>query len=90
MIFRFCSNVVNIRLLQMESFVARHVLIKLVHAGDGDGDAAIEEAAEADETNRKPGILCFGRRQLWTIGIYIMALIPALIVDDLGREYLVY
>lgn len=68
----------------MESFVARHVLIKLVHSGDMDGEAAIEAATEADEANRKPGFLCLGRRQLWTLGIYVGALIPALIVDDLG------
>lgn len=73
----------------MESFVARHVLIKLVHSGDMEGDsiaseAASEEAAEVDENNRKPGFLCLGRRQLWTLGIYLMALIPALIFNDLG------
>jgi len=68
----------------MESFVARHVLIKLIHNGDMEGEAAAEAAAEADEGNRKPGILCLGRRQAWTLGIYVMALIPALIVDDLG------
>jgi sodium-coupled neutral amino acid transporter 11 len=68
----------------MESFVARHVLIKLVHNGDQEGEAAAEAAAEADEANSSPGILCLGRRQAWTLGIYLAALIPALIVNDLG------
>lgn len=68
----------------MESFVARHVLIKLIHNGDQEGEAAAEAAVEADEANSNPGILCLGRRQAWTLGIYIAALIPALILDDLG------
>lgn len=43
-----------------------------------------EAAANADESNYNPGFLCLGRRQAWTFLIYILALIPALIVDDLG------
>ena len=43
-----------------------------------------EAAANADESNFNPGFLCLGRRQAWTLLIYILALIPALIVDDLG------
>jgi sodium-coupled neutral amino acid transporter 11 len=64
----------------MESFVARHVLIKLIHNGDMDGEAA----ANADESNYNPGFLCLGRRQVWTLAIYAMALIPALFLNDLG------
>ena len=43
-----------------------------------------EAAANADELNVNPGFLCLGRRQAWTLLIYALALIPALIVDDLG------
>ena len=64
----------------MESFVARHVLVKLIHNGDMDGEAA----AEAEESSSSPGFLCMGRRQTWTLAIYIVCLIPALIVDDIG------
>jgi sodium-coupled neutral amino acid transporter 11 len=64
----------------MESFVARHVLIKLIHNGDMDGEAA----ANADEVNSNPGVLCLGRRQAWTLAIYAVALIPSLFLDDLG------
>lgn len=62
----------------MESFVARHVLIKLVFDGDMDGHSTDESSGESSSS----GML--GRRQLWTMLIYICTLIPALIVDDLG------
>jgi sodium-coupled neutral amino acid transporter 11 len=65
----------------MESYVARHVIIKIVHRGDMDGG---EEFAEKVEDNALPGWKCFGRRQLATLAIYICSLIPALLVDDVG------
>lgn len=57
----------------MESLVARHVLVMLAHGGDIDGP-------EGEST----GFLCLNRRRSWTILIYVMALVPALIFDDLG------
>ena len=61
----------------MESFVARHVLIKLLHNGDMDS-VDIENGREGG------GYFCLNRRQSWTLAIYIMALTPALFLDDLG------
>eukprot|EP00555_Chaetoceros_dichaeta_P003309 CAMPEP_0198250496 /NCGR_PEP_ID=MMETSP1447-20131203/1668_1 /TAXON_ID=420782 /ORGANISM="Chaetoceros dichaeta, Strain CCMP1751" /LENGTH=665 /DNA_ID=CAMNT_0043935343 /DNA_START=26 /DNA_END=2023 /DNA_ORIENTATION=- len=66
----------------MESFVARHVLIALFHHGNMDGTDASNYNA-----NRSPeggGYFCFNRRQTWTWVIYILCLIPALLVDDIG------
>jgi hypothetical protein len=61
----------------MESFVARHVLVKMFFGGNIDGPL--------DENgNPQKEFLCFSRRFAVTIGIYILTLIPALIVDDLG------
>jgi len=67
----------------MESFVARHVLIMLFHGGDMDGkdDPKYNEALGTGEAG---GYLCFNRRQTWTWGIYVLTLIPALLVDDIG------
>lgn len=65
----------------MESFVARHVLIKIIHKGDMDGGEAFTEAVE---DNALPGWKCFGRRQVWTLVIYLLCLIPALVFDDVG------
>jgi len=61
----------------MESFVARHVFVMLVHQGDMD-------AEHADGGRDGGGILCLNRRRLWTLGIYIIALVPALFLNDLG------
>mmetsp|Transcript_21959 Transcript_21959/g.62974 ORF Transcript_21959/g.62974 Transcript_21959/m.62974 type:complete len:616 (+) Transcript_21959:17-1864(+) len=61
----------------MESFVARHVFVMLVHQGDMD-------AAHADGGRDGGGFLCLNRRRLWTLGIYFLALIPALFLNDLG------
>ena len=52
----------------MESFVLRHVLVELVHDG---------------------GLECrmcgpFNRRQCWSFACYMMALLPAMILDDVG------
>jgi len=66
----------------MESFVARHVLVQLLHGGDLDGrDDPSHSGAEGEEAG---GILCMNRRQTWSFAIYLMTLIPALFVDDLG------
>lgn len=61
----------------MESFVARHVVLKIFFGSDIDGP--LDESG-----NPIPEVFCFTRRFAVTIGIYIATLIPALIVDDLG------
>ena len=61
----------------MESFVARHVLIQLLHNGDMD-------SINNENGREGGGYLCLNRRQSWTLAIYIMALIPALFLDNLG------
>mmetsp|Transcript_13183 Transcript_13183/g.28605 ORF Transcript_13183/g.28605 Transcript_13183/m.28605 type:complete len:606 (+) Transcript_13183:60-1877(+) len=61
----------------MESFVARHVFVMLVHQGDMD-------AAHNEGGRDGGGVLCLNRRLLWTLAIYILALIPALFLNDLG------
>jgi len=65
----------------MECFVARHVLVKIMHNGDEDGGEAF---AEAVDDNSLPGWKCFGRRQLWTLVIFFLSLLPALVFDDIG------
>lgn len=66
----------------MESFVARHVLVQLIHGGDIDGrDDPSHSGAEGEEAG---GILCMNRRQTWSFAIYLLTLFPALFVDDLG------
>lgn len=66
----------------MESFVARHVLVQLFHNGDLDGrDLSPGGGTDGQEAG---GYFCFNRRQTWSFAIYLMALLPALIVDDLG------
>jgi sodium-coupled neutral amino acid transporter 11 len=95
----------------MESFVARHVLIMLIHNGDMDarGGFTLENESRVEEeelgedagrdegtvhttgTNRTTGsvvegggLLCMNRRQTWTVTVYLMTLIPALIFSDIG------
>lgn len=66
----------------MESFVARHVLVQLVHAGDMDAhDDPNHSGQEGEEAG---GYGPLNRRQTWSLAIYLMVLMPALIVDDLG------
>ena len=65
----------------MESFVARHVIAKIFFNGDSEGDITDENG------NTMPAgkwCFCIGRRVIITVSIYILALIPALLVDDLG------
>ena len=66
----------------MESFVARHVVVQLMHDGDLEGDDSESESTDMPKT--KTGLLCMNRRETWTVAIYVMALIPAIIFDDLG------
>mmetsp|Transcript_4646 Transcript_4646/g.5579 ORF Transcript_4646/g.5579 Transcript_4646/m.5579 type:complete len:592 (-) Transcript_4646:359-2134(-) len=53
----------------MESFVGRHVLASILYRGD------LEGSSES----------CVGRRKKLTLVLYIAALIPALIFDNLGH-----
>jgi len=66
----------------MESLVARHVLVQLVH--DGDMDAKDDPNHGGGDGEEAGGYGFMNRRQTWTLAIYIMTLFPALIVDDLG------
>lgn len=65
----------------MESFVARHVIIQLVYNGNMDNTTVGPNGEQIPE-QKMLGFL--GRRELVTLGLYVMTLIPALIVDDLG------
>jgi len=66
----------------MECFVARHVMVQLWHGGDLDGrDDPNHSGADGDEAG---GYWVMNRRQTWTMGIYLLAVLPALVVDDLG------
>ena len=86
---RFLLAVTMFFTFPMESFVARHVLVQLIHGGDMDGrDDPSHMGGEEEEAG---GIVVFlpwnlrlNRRQSWSLGIYCMALVPALFVDDLG------
>lgn len=67
---------------RMESFVARHVLIKLLFDGDMDG---LVVDPNTGDLMKAPKLLGFiNRRRFWTFVIYVATLIPALIVNDLG------
>ena len=66
----------------MESFVARHVLIKLFFDGDMDGHVINPSTGQSEVA--RPILGCLTRRHVWTLIIYVATLIPALIVDDLG------
>jgi sodium-coupled neutral amino acid transporter 11 len=65
----------------MESFVARHVVVQLFYNGSLD-NASVGPNGEQVPEQKFLGLL--GRRELITLGLYVMALAPALIVDDLG------
>lgn len=81
-IARFLLAITMFFTYPMESFVARHVLVQFFHGGDMDGkddpNHSGEDGAEAG------GIGFMNRRQTLTLVIYLMTLLPALIVDDLG------
>eukprot|EP00579_Thalassiosira_antarctica_P029102 CAMPEP_0202026498 /NCGR_PEP_ID=MMETSP0905-20130828/59036_1 /ASSEMBLY_ACC=CAM_ASM_000554 /TAXON_ID=420261 /ORGANISM="Thalassiosira antarctica, Strain CCMP982" /LENGTH=407 /DNA_ID=CAMNT_0048589729 /DNA_START=22 /DNA_END=1242 /DNA_ORIENTATION=+ len=88
----------------MESFVARHVLIMLVHNGDmdarggftleneslveqeelGEDDATVNTTISTGSVIEGGGVLCMNRRQTWTIMCYLVTLLPALVVNDIG------
>lgn len=61
----------------MESFVARHVSVMLLHQGDMD-------ALNNDRGREGGGYLCLNRRRCWTLALYVAALIPGLFLNDLG------
>ena len=66
----------------MESFVARHVLVQLIHGGDIDGtDDPNHSGADGEEAG---GICCINRRQTSTLVIFMLTLLPTLFLDDLG------
>lgn len=64
----------------MEIFVARHVVIVLYHDGDIDG----KDDLMCRGTEESGGLCGMNRRQTWTVGIYLITLIPALLVSDIG------
>ena len=69
----------------MEAFVARHVLVQLIWGGDMDGKVTSTDLSTGESSTTKAKMFgCLNRRHQVTIGIYIITLIPALIVDDLG------
>jgi solute carrier family 38 (sodium-coupled neutral amino acid transporter), member 11 len=69
----------------MEAFVARHVLVHLLFGGDMDGYVTHTDPTTGETTTTKAKRCgCFNRRHQVTLAIYVMTLIPALLVDDLG------
>ena len=66
----------------MESFVARHVLIKMLFDGDLDGLIVDPNTGNLVKSPTLFGFL--NRRRIWTLVIYVATLVPALIVNDLG------
>lgn len=66
----------------MECFVARHVVVQLLHEGDMDGkDDPSHSGKDGDEAG---GFWFMNRRQAITTTIFVLTVIPALFVDDLG------
>jgi len=69
----------------MEAFVARHVLLQLFFNGDMQGFVTVTDPTTGETTTIKSKRCgCLNRRHQVTLGIYIITLLPALIVDDLG------
>jgi sodium-coupled neutral amino acid transporter 11 len=70
----------------MEAFVARHVLVQWFYQGDMDGYMTITDPLTG-ETSTTKSKLCgvLNRRHQVTLGIYIITLLPALVVNDLGE-----
>lgn len=65
----------------MESFVARHVIVQLVYSGNMEHTTVGPDGQVVPEAK---WLGCVGRRERITLLIYILALVPALIFDDLG------
>ena len=81
-IARFLLAVTMFFTYPMESFVARHVLVQLIHGGDIDGtDDPNHSGADGEEAG---GICCINRRQTSTLVIFMLTLLPTLFLDDLG------
>lgn len=73
----------------MEAFVARHVLVQLLWKGDMDGyivDTVVHAETGEETTSQRKTRCCYvlNRRHQVTLLVYLMTLVPALIVDDLG------
>jgi len=66
----------------MESFVARHVVMQLLFNGNMDNAGVDPETGEPVPERKFLNVI--GRRELWTIILYVAALVPAFIFDDLG------
>lgn len=81
-IARFLLAITMFFTYPMECFVARHVMVQLVHAGDL--DATDDPSHSGEDGEEAGGFGPLNRRQSWTLGIYLMTLLPALVVDDLG------
>jgi solute carrier family 38 (sodium-coupled neutral amino acid transporter), member 11 len=65
----------------MESFVARHVVAQLLFSGSMD-NTTVDSSGNTVPESKWLG--CIGRRERWTIYLYVAALIPALAFKDLG------
>lgn len=65
----------------MECFVCRHVLMQLVFSGDMDNTSVGPNGEQVAESKL---LGCLGRREKWTLYLYVAALIPAVILRDIG------
>ncbi|GAX27257.1 hypothetical protein FisN_13Lh183 [Fistulifera solaris] len=65
----------------MESFVCRHILMQLVFSGDMD-NSSVGPNGESIPESKVLGFL--GRRETWTLYLYLAALIPAILLRDIG------
>ena len=73
----------------MEAFVARHVLVQLLWKGDLDGylfETIVDPTTGEERSSQRKAKVCrcLSRRHQVTLLIYLLTLIPALIVNDLG------
>jgi len=73
----------------MEAFVARHVLVQLFWNGDLDGytlEMTVDPTTGAETTTERKMTRCgcLNRRHQVTLLIYVLTLLPALVLDDLG------
>jgi hypothetical protein len=65
----------------MESFVARHVVAKLFFSGNLENTTVGPDGEQIPEAKR---LGLFGRREIVTLCLFLLALLPALLVNDLG------